>query len=323
MIPNICHFVFGFKEQDEEFLFCYYLAVYSAYIVNKPERINFFYHHEPHGKWWDKLKTIPNLELIHIPIPTHIGKKEIKKTAHKADWVRMNVLFQHGGVYLDIDTICVRPWKELLKEKVVLGTQIPIPGICNAIMMTEPHSEFFKIWLENYEAPFNPDGWEESSIFLPLKIMIQNFDKVTMKNPDTFFIPHFKETQKIFQLPQDIPKDLVALHLWESYSIPKMREIKDWNWITDNIHTLYGKMMLNLLENYIVNDKNVYIADISKFEKCEDKIKCLEKNLLTKNLKNSILEDDNNKKEINPDEEIVELYSILGNYSIVELVDKN
>lgn len=114
MIPNICHFVFGFKEQKEEFLFCYYLAVYSAYIVNKPEKIIFYYHHEPHGDWWEKLKNIPVVELIKIPIPTHIGEKEIKKTAHKADWVRMNVLYEFGGIYLDIDTICVKPWKDLL-----------------------------------------------------------------------------------------------------------------------------------------------------------------------------------------------------------------
>ena len=32
-----------------------------------------------------------------------------------------------NGIYLDIDTICVSPWKELLKEDVVLGDQ-PIKG---------------------------------------------------------------------------------------------------------------------------------------------------------------------------------------------------
>ena len=34
---NICHFVFGMKKQSEEFLFSYYIAVYSAYLINKPE----------------------------------------------------------------------------------------------------------------------------------------------------------------------------------------------------------------------------------------------------------------------------------------------
>lgn len=318
MIPNLCHFVFGFKEQNEEFLFCYYLAVYSAYIVNKPEKIMFFYHHEPHGQWWEKLKKITVVELIKIPIPTHIGKKEIKKTAHKADWIRMNVLYQYGGIYLDIDTICVRPWKHLLKEKVVLGTQIPIPGICNAIMMTEPKSKFFKIWLDNYEEPFNPDGWEESSIFLPLQIMLENFDKVTMKNPDTFFIPHFKETEKIFQLPQEIPKELISLHLWESYTIPYMKKINSWLWCMNNKHTLYGKMMINLIENYILNDPSVFIAYNSHFEMIDNKLISNQETQLRKKLILSNILNDNLSVKCSKGETLLPVFPIIEDYYLVE-----
>ena len=44
MNNNICHFVFGMKKQTEEFLFCYYIAVYSAYLINNPDIIYFYYH---------------------------------------------------------------------------------------------------------------------------------------------------------------------------------------------------------------------------------------------------------------------------------------
>ena len=65
-IPNIVHFIFGFKEQIEEFSFVYYLAVYSCYIINKPAVINFYYHYKPYGPWWNKLIKIPNyFEYIH------------------------------------------------------------------------------------------------------------------------------------------------------------------------------------------------------------------------------------------------------------------
>ena len=61
-IPNIIHFVFGLKPQNEEFMFAYYLSILSSYIVNKPEKIYFYYHYEPYGKWWDRLKIkIPNI----------------------------------------------------------------------------------------------------------------------------------------------------------------------------------------------------------------------------------------------------------------------
>lgn len=245
MNNNICHFVFGLKEQTEAFLFSYYIAVYSAYKINNPEKIYFYYHHEPYGEWWDKLKIIPNIELEKIEMPTHIGKKEIKKTAHKADWVRMNMLYNRGGIYLDIDTICVRPWKHLLVHDVVMGKEVP-NGLCNAIMFTKPKSEFFKIWLDKYEKNFNPNGWREASIVLPevLSKIYPSF--VTLKEPDVFFLPNYNETHKIFVNNCEIPDNIISLHLWETFSIKYMNNINDWSWAYKNSHTMYGKMLMNL-----------------------------------------------------------------------------
>ena len=56
-IPNIVHFIFGLKPQNEEFCFVYYLSVLSAYIVNKPETIYFYYHYESIWKMVGKIKT--------------------------------------------------------------------------------------------------------------------------------------------------------------------------------------------------------------------------------------------------------------------------
>ncbi len=257
MIPNICHFIFGLKEQTSDFIFCYFLAVYSCYVINNPEKIYFYYHHEPYGEWWDKLKKIPNIELVKVEIPTHIGVHTIKYTAHRADILRMNILFQHGGIYLDIDTICVRPWKELLKEDVVLGDQ-PIKGghkgICNAIMFTKPKSEFFRLWLDQYESEFRPDGWNESSIFLPFKLSRQYPKLVKILKPTSLFKPGWWEVGNIFKNQQNIPNELISLHLWESHSIKYMNNISNWDWGIENSHTLYGKIMLNILNKYTIVD---------------------------------------------------------------------
>ena len=109
IIPNIIHFIFALKEQDEDFLFVYYLSVLSASKVNQPEKIYFYYHYLPYGHWWEKLKKIPNIILEKVDLPTHIGNKPIKHFAHKADKIRMEKLYERGGVYMDIDTISVRP----------------------------------------------------------------------------------------------------------------------------------------------------------------------------------------------------------------------
>ena len=245
-IPNIIHFVFGLKKQTEEFLFSYYLSIYSAYILNKPEKINFYYHYSPYGKWWDKLQTIPNLKLIKVDIPEFIGEKKINHVAHKADIIRMNKLYELGGIYLDIDTISVRSYKHLLNNDVVLGYEMNNDIICNAIMMTKPRSKFFKIWLENYESHFETFGWGEASIILPGKLYKKHKNLATVLDEKVFFRPYAFNLEDIFVNKKDIPKELITLHLWESYSLKYLKNIKDWNWGKENSHTMYGKIMNNI-----------------------------------------------------------------------------
>lgn len=247
-IPNICHFIFGLQEQTDDFLFAYYISVYSAFIINVPDRICFYYHYQPKGIWWEELKKIPNIQFEIIDIPTHIGDKQIKKTAHRADWARMNILYDRGGIYLDIDTICAKPWSNLLNNNVVLGKQTGRVGICNAIMFTKPRSDFFKMWLDNYEEYFCPNGWNESSIDLPYTLSLKYPDLLLLKEADVFFLPSFYEIRKIFCTDNEIPTNLISLHLWEKNSITYLSDIKDWSWASENSHTLYGKLLLQLLD---------------------------------------------------------------------------
>jgi hypothetical protein len=246
-IPNIIHFVFGLKPQKEEFLFVYYLSVLSAYLVNKPEKIYFYYHFEPHGVWWERLKNnIPVIILEKVGLPTHIGKKEIKHFAHKADWIRMNQLYERGGVYMDIDTISVRSYNHLLNNKTVLGYEIKKDNlICNAIMMTIPNSPFFNLWLREYEKEFNPDGWCEASIHLPGNINRRYPDLAIVLSENSFFRPYATEGVNIFEKNVDIHPDAITLHLWESYTLKYLENIKDFEWIKDNKQTLYSKIVLS------------------------------------------------------------------------------
>lgn len=318
MINNICHFVFGMNKQSEEFLFTYYIAVYSAYLINNPDTIYFYYHYEPYGTWYDTLKLIPNLKLVKIDIPTHIGNKEIKQTAHKADWVRMNMLYNKGGIYLDIDTICIKPWKHLLKENVVLGKEVP-NGICNAIMFTKPKSDFFKLWLDKYENHFNPNGWGEASILLPEKLSKDYSDLLTLKESNVFFLPNYTETKKIFVDNKEIPQNLISLHLWETFSLNYMKNIKDWSWANENSHTMYGKMLLNLIDNYILSDSNYYFAHKQHFIKKDRNLICSSNTFLKKSLKYSSELEETMKKKFNVGDKVNIVNDFNDTYYLISL----
>lgn len=253
MIPNIIHFVFGFKKQTEEFHFVYFMAILSAYLVNKPDKIYFYYHYEPFGKYWDKIKQY--LELVKVNLPTHIGKKKIKHFAHKADKVRMDILYEKGGIYMDIDTISIKPYGDLLNNKCVLGLEYglnnKIQGICNAIMFTEPKSEFFKLWINEYEEHFDSNGWGESSILLPYQLYQKNKSLITLHKPEVFFYPSWFKTKDIFRWKcNKIPEDLISLHLWEKQSERFFKEIKDLKWLETRGNTMYGLFLKHLIKNY-------------------------------------------------------------------------
>ena len=57
----------------------------------------------------------------------------------------MDKLYERGGVYMDIDTITVRPYKDLLKYNTVLGYEVYPDTICNAVMLTKANGRFLRM----------------------------------------------------------------------------------------------------------------------------------------------------------------------------------
>lgn len=258
MIPNIVHFNYGLIPQNDSFLFVYYIAVLSCKLINNPDKIYFYYHYEPTGYWWDKTKEI--VDLIKIDIPNYIGEKPLKKVAHKSDIARMEALKKYGGIYLDIDTICIKSYEHLLNNSFFIGNEITESGknmgLCNAIMGTEPEGSFITEWWSQYEDHFNPDGWQEASTFLPFQLSKVN-KNVTILKPSTFLLPSWEAIDMIFEKPNIINDDLIVLHYWNQYSIKKyLPEITNFDWVIDNSHTLYGKALLNVFSKLNLLENN-------------------------------------------------------------------
>ena len=254
MIPNIAHFVW-FDLQKEDFPFVYYVAVLSCRVVNNPDKIYLYYHHEPKGNWWKKIKEI--CETVFVEVPTHIGSKELKKIEHKADVLRIMKLKEIGGVYLDMDTICVKPYAHLLHNRFVIGNEVTESGknmgLCNAIMMTEPNGSFIVDWFNQYEQHFEPDGWQEASTVLPLNLSKQhNNEDVTILTPNAWLLPSWEQPDMIFEKPNEPSDELIALHYWFSATHKKyLKGIANFDWIVYNSHTLYAKLLLNVLQRAI------------------------------------------------------------------------
>jgi len=251
MIPNIFHFIFGLTEDfgGKPFNIIHYLAIKSAYDLNNPDSINFYYKYEPTGEWWEKAKQY--LNLIQVEPPTEIFGNHLEHVAHKADIIRLQALYEHGGIYMDIDTICVKTFQPLLNNSTVMGIQghtsnplIPY-GLCNAIILSEPQSEFIELWLSQY-TNFNHQHWDAHSVQLPLQMATKLDVNITQLPYDNFHYPlHTKEGVKdIFDRNLEFP-NAYAHHLWESNAWEYISKLTENDIKTKN--TTYNKLARKFL----------------------------------------------------------------------------
>ena len=249
MIPNIFHFVFGMAADfgGRPFSLSHYIAIKSAVEVNKPIAVIFHYEFEPVGEWWEKAK--PLITLNKIKAPDSIMGMPLCHVAHKADVVRLRALKETGGIYLDLDTICVKPLHDLLNHHFIIGQELEpeyvpknwrqrvkhairqklsgkkegkINGLCNAVLLAEKESDFVNLWLDTYSS-FRSKGrdnyWNEHSVFVPIKLAADHPDKVTLLGPYAFHYPLYNKPglQSMFQKVTSFP-DAYLHHLWESFS---------------------------------------------------------------------------------------------------------
>ncbi len=233
MIPNIFHFCYGLQKDfgGKPFSLVHFLAIKSAYELNKPDLIHFYYKYEPSGEWWERAKSLVILKQIEPP--EEIYGKKLYHVAHKSDVVRLKKLIEYGGIYLDLDTICKKPFKDLLCNKFVIGKQgrWRKMGLCNAVIMSEKNSEFAKEWIESYRT-FRSKGkdkyWAEHSVKYPLQLAKKMKDKICIVEYNRFHYPLYYpiSLKKLFIYCFDY-KEAYCHHLWENGSWEKY--LKDLN----------------------------------------------------------------------------------------------
>ena len=246
MIPNILHFVFGMAPDfgGKPFSLVHYLSVKSAVELNKPDAAYFHYQFEPEGEWWQKVK--PLLTLNKIIAPDSFMGRSLYHVAHKADVVRLQALKETGGIYLDLDTINVKPMTDLLNHSFAIGQELKpkyIPknwrqriknklgliqakegttGLCNAVLLSEKNSDFVNHWLNEYKT-FRSKGrdkyWNEHSVLIPEKLAAIHPDSITKLSPYAFHFPLYDAAglKSMFEESNDFPEAYLH-HLWESFS---------------------------------------------------------------------------------------------------------
>ena len=182
MIPKIIHFIYV---GGRPFSFVHFLAIYTAMKVNRPERIYFHHTEEPAGEWWALAR--PLVTMNRVPPVTEVFGNPVTYLAHKADVIRLEVLRQHGGIYLDLDVICINPFAPLLQHAVVMGIE-PGTGLCNAVILAQPQAPFIERWQAHYRT-FDAQQWNHHSVVLPGKMAKETPELIHIADKYNFFYP--------------------------------------------------------------------------------------------------------------------------------------
>lgn len=227
MIPNVFHFVFGLREQTEPFHLMYYLCLVSCLEVNRPDAVHFHYHNEPYGEWWERIK--PRLTLRRIEPEQFVAGYQYAdpqvaafRYAHLADFARLRILLDEGGIYADIDSLFLRPFpREWLARQFILGHEKdPVNtknggSLCNAWIASAAGSEFCQRWLEGMSEAFD-GSWSNHSTLLPYRLS-KAFPQLLDVEPESAFYALDWTPQQIndlFLRKVKLPENAYSLHLW-------------------------------------------------------------------------------------------------------------
>lgn len=219
MIPKYIHFIYGVTDDffNKPFCFFHYLSVLSAKKCNDCEIFLHVKYEPQNNEWWEKTKQLVTLKKI-IEIPTEIFGKKIVYSEHKCDILRINILNEFGGIYLDLDTICYKPFSNLLSNSCVMGMEIElngqINGLCNAVIMATPNNSFLTRWLNAY-VDFVPNDWNQMPVRKPYDLYKQDSSDIHVEPVDSFFKYDWHSIIDIFN-KDAVWFDGYLIHLWET-----------------------------------------------------------------------------------------------------------
>ena len=224
-VPPVVHFIFGLSPDfgGKPFGLVHHLVIRAAVRSIGPRLTYFHYAHEPRGEWWERTK--PLLALRKVKPPMSINGHPLRRFPHQADVLRLELLLQFGGTYLDMDVMLLRPTTPLLAQAarspggVVLaheGIDGTI-GAGNAFMVTTPNASVVQVWYGKYR-DFSDGIWNGFSVRLPMDLAVERPGSVVLLNYTSLYWPPWNPwgVAQLYRTPRCLMPGSIGVHLWET-----------------------------------------------------------------------------------------------------------
>lgn len=224
MVPNIVHFVWLTGPDSRDFSFINYLAVRAAADVQCPDQLFMHVNEEPVGNpHWERIR--PYVQIRRVEAPTEHNGVTLAYPQYQSDVLRLQILFEEGGIYLDTDTLLLGSLDGFLNHPCVMSPDAPgKPTAMNAgLIMAEKGSEFIGLWRDLLTVGAT---WASHAVDLPWKLYNQHPDWVHLAEAEDF-IPFGWQDDSILKGDTEHTTRF-AVHMWETIWSSELSQINDY-----------------------------------------------------------------------------------------------
>lgn len=212
---KIIHFIW--ISGGHEFTMSHFIAVKSAFLVQKPDKIYFWVNEEIDNFWWKA--CLKYVEVMKITVPRFINGVRIDSNQHKADVMRINILNRFGGVYFDMDLLSLRSVWELKREgrRIVMARECE-NKICNCFIMAEVGTGMIGRWIREYETKYGKveDWWGGLSVCMPHELSLEFGEEIEVVERRVV-MPFMYNDWRFFEENGEVDLEgCYCVHLWDT-----------------------------------------------------------------------------------------------------------
>ena len=152
------------------------LAVASVRFLGQPAQHTIYYDRKPRDtKQW-RCACAFATACVHRKSQPMVGNKDVANAAHRSDLMRLDVLEEHGGIYVDHDAFVLRSLSQLRR---CTGTGVRAGyeyfsrdrhKLNNGVLLARAGARFLSLWREAYSKDFRPSEWDYNSCVVPFQL---------------------------------------------------------------------------------------------------------------------------------------------------------
>ena len=227
MIPKRIFFIHLDERQFQEYN---YTCVYRCYkLMSERFEIVIYNDREPENQWWKKLrKDCPNLKVLPISRKHRFEGFPLRHVQYEADVLRLSILYENGGVYMDTDMFLLKPFDKILEnseyELYISRERMESPALINSILIASKGNEFLKLWLTYFNYALRKNIWayhirETNLRLLNTKPYLVIKHKIKILEAKHFFPYTWQQHNKIMEINDTTLSDdpeCYGIHLFET-----------------------------------------------------------------------------------------------------------